>query len=70
MLFGGRRVRSLTETLVDQPLNEWIFFNDPPPGTTLVIGADADRLAIRIESRPASDPPGSREAADGTRSHP
>ena len=68
MLFGGRRVRTLTETLVDQPLNEWIFFNEPPPGSILEVHADAERLAIRIEARPGSaGPPGDGSADEARR---
>ena len=33
--FGGRRISSLLESLVERPLNRWFFFHDPQPGDTL-----------------------------------
>jgi ATP-dependent Clp protease ATP-binding subunit ClpA len=29
LLFGGRRIKSLLETLVERPLNRWLFQNYP-----------------------------------------
>jgi len=29
LLFGGRRIKTLLETLVERPLNRWIFENYP-----------------------------------------
>jgi hypothetical protein len=29
MLFGGRRIKSLLETLVERPLNRWLFETCP-----------------------------------------
>ena len=48
LLFGGRRIKSLLETLVEQPLNEWVFFNSPHAGTLLKITADSDTRSLLI----------------------
>jgi ATP-dependent Clp protease ATP-binding subunit ClpA len=41
LLFGGRRIKSLLETLVERPLNRWLFQNYPETsvlsGRTLVL---------------------------------
>jgi hypothetical protein len=29
LLFGGRRIKTLLETLIERPLNRWIFENYP-----------------------------------------
>jgi ATP-dependent Clp protease ATP-binding subunit ClpA len=29
LLFGGRRIRSLIESLIEQPLNYWVFHHYP-----------------------------------------
>jgi hypothetical protein len=42
LLFGGRRIKSLLETHVERPLNHWIFFNDPPSGTTLEVSVSEE----------------------------
>lgn len=46
LLFGGRRIKSLLETLVERPLNSWIFDNFPDTnklaGQTLEIGINND----------------------------
>jgi hypothetical protein len=50
LLYGGRRIKSLLETYVERPLNHWIFFNDPPPGTTLALTVAEDQT-LRINGR-------------------
>ncbi|WP_377477398.1 MAG: AAA family ATPase [Microcoleus anatoxicus] len=46
LLFGGRRIKSLLESLVERPLNTWIFDNFPDTnklaGQTLEIGINND----------------------------
>ena len=46
LLFGGRRIKSLLESLVERPLNSWIFENIPDTnqlaGQTLEIGITND----------------------------
>jgi hypothetical protein len=48
LLFGGRRIKSLLETLVEQPLNQWVFFKAPQPATRLNITADSGTTILRI----------------------
>ncbi|XZN92883.1 MAG: AAA family ATPase [Microcoleus sp.] len=46
LLYGGRRIKSLLESLVERPLNNWIFENIPDTnklaGQTLEIGINKD----------------------------
>jgi hypothetical protein len=45
LLYGGRRVKTLLEAMVERPLNRWIFDQGDgacPPGTTLELSVDAD----------------------------
>lgn len=51
LLFGGRRIKSLLESLVERPLNGWIFENVPDlrtlEGKTLEVGLNPDsRLEV------------------------
>jgi ATP-dependent Clp protease ATP-binding subunit ClpA len=48
LLFGGRRIKSLLETLVEQPLNQWIFFNSPRPATRLSLTVESGTATLRI----------------------
>lgn len=51
LLFGGRRIKTLLETLVERPLNRWIFENHPDlqqlAGGTLTVSLTGDsRLEV------------------------
>jgi hypothetical protein len=50
MLFGGRRIKSLLETLIERPLNRWLFENFPEmsdlQGRTVRIGVSADTATL------------------------
>jgi hypothetical protein len=52
MLFGGRRIKSLLETLVERPLNRWLFENHPDMadlhGSTLHVSLDPETGALRV----------------------
>jgi ATP-dependent Clp protease ATP-binding subunit ClpA len=48
LLFGGRRIKSLLETLVEQPLNQWVFYKAPRPAAQLKITADSGSTTLRI----------------------
>jgi len=47
LLLGGRRIKTVLETLVERPLNRWIFENFPDmsqlAGRTLVLGITSDQ---------------------------
>ncbi len=52
LLFGGRRIKTLLESLVERPLNGWIFENYPDltrlTGTTLELGLTPEaKLEVR-----------------------
>jgi hypothetical protein len=55
LLFGGRRIKSLLETLVERPLNRWLFHNYPETtvlaGKTLTIGLQpaSDEMEVSID---------------------
>lgn len=51
-LFGGRRVKSLLETWLEKPLNQWIFLEAPPRGSSLRITADDKGKQVLINGRP------------------
>jgi ATP-dependent Clp protease ATP-binding subunit ClpA len=46
LLFGGRRIKSLLESLVERPLNRWIFFNNPAAGSTVEVTSRPDGEGI------------------------
>jgi hypothetical protein len=52
LLFGGRRIKSLLESLVERPLNRWLFEHYPDlnllMGKTLFLGFNSsNHLMIR-----------------------
>lgn len=53
LLFGGRRIKTLLESLVERPLNRWIFENYPDfnvlAGKRLVIGLGQNNLLSVLE---------------------
>jgi hypothetical protein len=49
MLFGGRRIKMLLESCVERPLNRWIFFNQPPSGTTVAIIPQPGRNEVEFQ---------------------
>jgi hypothetical protein len=53
ILFGGRRIKSLLETIIERPLNERIFFNNPKPGSKVAVKVAPDNLAILINGAEA-----------------
>jgi len=46
--FGGRRVKTLMETLLERPLNRWIFEHEPPRGTQLAVTAGPGGRSICV----------------------
>jgi ATP-dependent Clp protease ATP-binding subunit ClpA len=65
LLFGGRRVKTLLETLVERPLNRWVFENVPEPealsGAILRLGL-TEVGALVVEERRAK---GEERGANG-----
>ena len=53
LLFGGRRIKTLLETLVERPLNRWIFENYPDlnilAGRRLIVGLGQNSLISVVE---------------------
>jgi energy-coupling factor transporter ATP-binding protein EcfA2 len=53
LLFGGRRIKTLLETLVERPLNRWIFENYPDlnilAGRRLILGLGQNSLISVVE---------------------
>ena len=53
LLFGGRRIKTLLETLVERPLNRWIFENYPDlnilAGRRLIVGLGENSLISVVE---------------------
>lgn len=53
LLFGGRRIKTLLETLVERPLNRWIFENYPDlnilAGKRLIVGLGQNSLISVVE---------------------
>lgn len=48
--YGGRRIRTLLEEKIEKPFNRWIFENDPPSGSTLRLGMNAqNELVVSIK---------------------
>lgn len=52
--FGGRRIRTLMETLVERPLNRWIFQREPPRGAKLDLTADPERGCVLVNGEPVA----------------
>ena len=52
MLFGGRRIKTILEAVVERPLNRWVFFNPLPPGGRVVVTVDEDGLGILVNGKP------------------
>ncbi|MBD2773074.1 AAA family ATPase [Iningainema tapete] len=54
LLFGGRRIKTLLETLVERPLNRWIFENYPDfnilAGKQLIIGLGNNGVILVTEN--------------------
>ena len=52
MLYGGRRIKSLLETLIERPLNRWLFENHPNmgelSGSKLIVSLTPDTLALEV----------------------
>jgi len=52
LLFGGRRIKSLLETLVERPLNRWLFQNYPETsvlaGKTLTLGLTEGSSTLEV----------------------
>ena len=46
--FGGRRVKTLMETVLERPLNRWIFEHEPPAGTQLAVTAGPGGQSICV----------------------
>jgi hypothetical protein len=51
LLFGGRRIKTLLETLVERPLNRWIFFHEPAAGSTLAVTAAPGGEAVLVNGQ-------------------
>ncbi len=53
LLLGGRRIKTVLETLVERPLNRWIFENFPDmsqlAGRTLTLGITGDGEDEKLE---------------------
>ena len=53
LLFGGRRIKTLLETLVERPLNRWIFENYPDlnilAGRRLIVGLGNNNVLSVVE---------------------
>ncbi|MDF5714943.1 MAG: AAA family ATPase [Rhizonema sp. NSF051] len=54
LLFGGRRIKTLLETLIERPLNRWIFENYPDfnilSGKQLIIGLGHNGVLLVTEN--------------------
>ena len=54
LLFGGRRIKTLLETLIERPLNRWIFENYPDfnilAGKQLIIGLGHNGILLITEN--------------------
>ncbi len=52
LLFGGRRIKSLLETMVERPLNRWLFQNYPETdvltGKTLTVKLEAPHSPLEV----------------------
>ncbi|MCG8653896.1 MAG: AAA family ATPase [Pirellulales bacterium] len=46
ILFGGRRVRTLLEDLVQSRLNAWVFEHGPPRGANIKVGVEVNENAL------------------------
>lgn len=55
MLFGGRRIKTLLEAMVERPLNRWIFFEKPASGSRLETTVDDSGFEILVNGKPISD---------------
>jgi ATP-dependent Clp protease ATP-binding subunit ClpA len=51
MLFGGRRIKTILEAVVERPLNRWIFFERPAAESTLAVTVAQDGLTILVNGK-------------------
>lgn len=49
LLFGGRKIKTLLESTVERPLNRWVFFHQPPAGTTIAIMPQPGREEVDFQ---------------------
>jgi energy-coupling factor transporter ATP-binding protein EcfA2 len=51
LLYGGRRIKTLMERIIERPLNRWLFLNKPERGTRVVVTAAPSGANILINGR-------------------
>jgi ATP-dependent Clp protease ATP-binding subunit ClpA len=51
MAYGGRRVKLLLETLVEKPLNRWIYEHQPADGSRVVLDVDRSTTPPHVTFR-------------------